>query len=247
MDNLLKDINNLDGVQGENVEEQQNVVVEPSVQSIAPTQNIIEPTSEEAAPSVLEEVKTLEEVEASGLTDTLEQVEEVVPGTVEEPRVALEDIEEPPVALEDIEEPHVALEDIEEVAAPVKAEEPVSHPVPDIGTVGYRDGKPSPIVAADFTGQKKLVTVIRKKALAGTFANFKVYIDGVCVGELKSGQHQTFWLDFEAHELTIWLAPDEFTDPVIIPIGAKPRTYVVSLSGVLDGTASVSVTEEKPE
>lgn len=237
MDNLLKDINNLDGVQGENVEEQQNVVVEPSVQSLAPTQNIIEPTSEEAAPSVLEEVKTLEEVEASVLTDSLEQVEEVVPETVEEPHVALEDIEEP----------HVALEDIEEVAAPVKAEEPVSHPVPDIGTVGYRDGKPSPIVAADFTGQKKLVTVIRKKALAGTFANFKVYIDGVCVGELKSGQHQTFWLDFEAHELTIWLAPDEFTDPVIIPIGAKPRTYVVSLSGVLDGTAAVSVTEEKPE
>ena len=227
MDNLLKDINNLDGVQGENVEEQQNVVVEPSVQSLAPTQNIIEPTSEEAAPSVLEEVKTLEEVEASVLTDSLEQVEEVVPETVEEP--------------------HVALEDIEEVAAPVKAEEPVSPPVPDIGTVGYRDGKPSPIVAADFTGQKKLVTVIRKKALAGTFANFKVYIDGVCVGELKSGQHQTFWLDFEAHELTIWLAPDEFTDPVIIPIGAKPRTYVVSLSGVLDGTAAVSVTEEKPE
>ena len=227
MDNLLKDINNLDGVQGENVEAQQNVVVEPSVQSLAPTQNIIEPTSEEAAPSVLEEVKTLEEVEASVLTDSLEQVEEVVPETVEEP--------------------HVALEDIEEVAAPVKAEEPVSPPVPDIGTVGYRDGKPSPIVAADFTGQKKLVTVIRKKALAGTFANFKVYIDGVCVGELKSGQHQTFWLDFEAHELTIWLAPDEFTDPVIIPIGAKPRTYVVSLSGVLDGTAAVSVTEEKPE
>ena len=237
MDNLLKDINNSDSVQGENVEEQQNVVVEPSVQSIAPTQNIIEPTSEEAAPSVLEEVKALEEAEASGLTESLEQVEEVVPETVEEPHVALEDIEEP----------HVALEDIEEVAAPVKAEEPVSHPVPDIGTVGYRDGKPSPIVAADFTGQKKLVTVIRKKALAGTFANFKVYIDGVCVGELKSGQHQTFWLDFEAHELTIWLAPDEFTDPVIIPIGAKPRTYVVSLSGVLDGTAAVSVTEEKPE
>ncbi len=227
MDNLLKDINNLDSVQGENVEAQQNVVVEPSVQSIAPTQNIIEPASEEAAPSVLEEVKALEEVEASGLVESLEQVEEVVPETVEEP--------------------HVALEDIEEVAAPVKAEEPVSPPVPDIGTVGYRDGKPSPIVAADFTGQKKLVTVIRKKALAGTFANFKVYIDGVCVGELKSGQHQTFWLDFEAHELTIWLAPDEFTDPVIIPIGAKPRTYVVSLSGVLDGTASVSVTEEKPE
>lgn len=227
MDNLLKDINNLDSVQGENVEEKQNVVVEPSVQSVAPTQNIIEPTSEQAAPSVLEEVKALEEVEASGLTDTLEQVEEVIPETVEEP--------------------HVALKDIEEVAAPVKAEEPVSPPVPDIGTVGYRDGKPSPIVAADFTGQKKLVTVIRKKALAGTFANFKVYIDGVCVGELKSGQHQTFWLDFEAHELTIWLAPDEFTDPVIIPIGAKPRTYVVSLSGVLDGTASVSVTEEKPE
>lgn len=237
MDNLLKDINNSDSVQGENVEEQQNVVVEPSVQSIAPTQNIIEPTSEEAAPSVLEEVKALEEAEASGLTESLEQVEEVVPETVEEPHVALEDIEEP----------HVALEDIEEVAAPVKAEEPVSPPVPDIGTVGYRDGKPSPIVAADFTGQKKLVTVIRKKALAGTFANFKVYIDGVCVGELKSGQHQTFWLDFEAHELTIWLAPDEFTDPVIIPIGAKPRTYVVSLSGVLDGTAAVSVTEEKPE
>ena len=227
MDNLLKEINNLDSVQGENVEEKQNAVVEPSVQSVASTQNIIEPTSEQAAPSVLEEVKALEEVEASGLVESLEQVEEVVPGTVEEPRVALEDIEE--------------------VAAPVKAEEPVSHPVPDIGTVGYRDGKPSPIVAADFTGQKKLVTVIRKKALAGTFANFKVYIDGVCVGELKSGQHQTFWLDFEAHELTIWLAPDEFTDPVIIPIGAKPRTYVVSLSGVLDGTASVSVTEEKPE
>ena len=237
MDNLLKDSNNLDSVQGENVEEQQKAVVEPSVQSVAPTQNIIEPTSEQAAPSVLEEVKALEEVEASGLVESLEQVEEVVPETVEEPHVALEDIEEP----------HVALEDIEEVAAPVKAEEPVSHPVPDIGTVGYRDGKPSPIVAADFTGQKKLVTVIRKKALAGTFANFKVYIDGVCVGELKSGQHQTFWLDFEAHELTIWLAPDEFTDPVIIPIGAKPRTYVVSLSGVLDGTAAVSVTEEKPE
>ena len=237
MDNLLKDIKNSDSVQGENVESQQNVVVEPSVQSIAPTQNIIEPTTEEAAPSVLEEVKALEEVEASGLVEPLEQVEEVVTETVEEPHVALENIEEP----------HVALEDIEEVAAPVKAEEPVSHPVPDIGTVGYRDGKPSPIVAADFTGQKKLVTVIRKKALAGTFANFKVYIDGVCVGELKSGQHQTFWLDFEAHELTIWLAPDEFTDPVIIPIGAKPRTYVVSLSGVLDGTAAVSVTEEKPE
>ena len=119
--------------------------------------------------------------------------------------------------------------------------------VPEIGTVGYRDGKPSPIVPDDFEGQTKLVTIIRKKSLAGVFATFKVYIDGVCVCDLKNGHQQSFRLNFDAHELKILPAPDEFTDPVIIPIGAKPRTYVVSISGAIDGNAEVKVEEEQPE
>lgn len=116
----------------------------------------------------------------------------------------------------------------------------------EIGVVGYRDGKPSPIVIEDFEGQTKLITVTRKKSLCGSFTHYRVLIDGVVVGKLANGEKGTYRLNFDAHELTVLLPNDEKANTILVPIGAKNRHYSISTVCGLDGAFDVKIVEEIP-